>query len=466
MRTARASAVAALTFAAATAGAAVTPAPGYIYSAQLLSNLTQGCIAAGPGGTFVGVGPAFTANAQSIVLARESGDLRLVAAGFSSIADCAYDAANDILYVTDNADNADLGITTAFSNTGAQSGDTVFRIPAASTASGLSAAGLELLPADAIEFPAGVTVDGVGNVLVANSAGGGVGTVLQIAPGPVTTTLVGGLQFAGGLAIAPSSNLFVGQNLGLPTFDNEIRQFTALGAPVPPLPFAGPSFDFGSVDLAIDADGRLLVSGNFGADVVSFNPADGSAIPFASGLTFASGMTVDPFTGRVQILSSTFGGADEDKSLHRFTRVDRLVAGGGSPASDCLHQFYGIELVGKEAACTDGAACDGDGEANGICLFPIGFCVNVDDPDLPACGGDTISELRIEGKPFSPALAAAAASATPPFAAATCLFSDGYALPLKTTGSGVKANKATVKVQAVSLDGRKDTDVVKLVCLP
>lgn len=465
MRTACASAVAALTLGAATAGAAVTPAPGYIYSAQLLSSLTQGCIAAGPGGTFVGVGPAFTANAQSIVLARESGDLRLVAAGFSSIADCAYDAANDVLYVTDNADNADLGITTAFGNTGAQSGDTVFRIPAASTASGLSAAGLELLPADAIEFAAGVTVDGTGNVLVANSAGGGAGAVLQIAPGPVTTTLVGGLQFAGGLAIAPSSNLFVGQNLGLPTFDNELRQFTALGAPVPPLPFAGPSFAFGSVDLAIDADGRLLVSGNFGADVVSFNPADGSSIPFASGLTFASGMTVDSFTGRVQILSSTFSAADEDKSLHRFTRTDRLVAGGGSPASDCLHEFYGIELVGKEAACTDGAACDGDGEANGICHFPIGFCVNVDDPDLPECGGDTISELRIEGKPFSPALAAAA-SATPPFAAATCLFSDGYALPLKTTGSGVKANKATVKVQAVSLDGRKDTDVVKLVCLP
>src|ERR1700690_2186963 len=67
------------------APAAVTPPPGYIYTTQLLRNLTQGCLAVGPGGTFVGIGPSFTANAEAVVLARESGELRLVAMGFNSI---------------------------------------------------------------------------------------------------------------------------------------------------------------------------------------------------------------------------------------------------------------------------------------------------------------------------------------------------------------------------------------------
>src|SRR4029453_2081384 len=66
---------------AAAAGAVVTAPAGYIYSTQLLSNLTQNCIAAGPGGTFVGIGKGFTPNAGSIVLAKESGELRLVASG-------------------------------------------------------------------------------------------------------------------------------------------------------------------------------------------------------------------------------------------------------------------------------------------------------------------------------------------------------------------------------------------------
>ena len=453
-----------------TAGAAVTPPAGYIYSTQLLSNLTQGCVAAGPGGTFVGIGPSFIANAGAVVLARESGDLRLVAMGFNSIADCAYDPATDTLYVTDNADNADLGITTSFAgNTGAQTGDTVFRIANASTASGLSAKGLELLPANAIEFAAGVAVDGSGRVLVTNSAGGGLGGLLAITAGPTSTPIVSGLAFAGGIAVASNGNLFVGENLGLPTFDNQIRQFTGAGAAVPPVPFAGPSFDFGSVDLLLNADGRLLASGNFGADVVSFDLGTATSTPFASGLTFASAMTIDPFTHRVQILSSTFSGADEDKSLHRFTPIDRLAAGGGASASDCAVELYGLDVVGKTAECVDGAACDADGAANGSCLFPIGLCFNVADPDLPDCSdGDDVTEVTLSAKPASAAIAtvAAAIDAALPISGSTCHFSDGYALPVAQTPAGAKDGKATLKVKSRTGDGRTDTDVVKLVCHP
>jgi hypothetical protein len=470
LRSARRTTLLAATLWAGTAGAAVTPPPGYIYSTQLLPNLTQGCVAAGPGGTFVGIGPSFTANAQAVVLATESGELRLVAMGFNSLADCAYDPATDALYVTDNADNADLGITTSFAgNTGAQTGDTVFRIPAASTASGLNAKGLELLPANAVEFAAGVAVDGSGRVLVANSAGGGLGSVLAITAGPTATPLVSGLAFAGGIAVAGSGNLFVAENLGLPDFDNQIRQYTSAGAAVPPVPFAGPSYDFGSVDLLLNADGRLLASGNFGADVVAFDVDTAASTPFASGLTFASGMTIDPFTHRVQILSSTFAGADEDRSLHRFTPIDRLVAGGGSSASDCAVELYGIEVADKTATCADGAPCDADGAANGSCLFPVGLCFNVADPDLADCSdADDVTEVNLSAKPASAAITtvAAAIAAALPISGTTCRFSDGYAVPIIQTPAGTKAGKAKLKVKSRTSDGRTDTDVVKLVCQP
>jgi hypothetical protein len=456
---------------AKTAAAVVTGPAGYIYSAQLLGNLTQGCVAAGPGGTFVGIGPSFIANAGAIVLARESGELRLVAMGFSAISDCAYDAATDALYVTDNADNADLGITTSFAgNTGAQTGDTVFKIPNASTASGSSAKGLELLPANSIGFAAAVAVDGAGDVLVSDSVGGTSGSVIKITSGPSSSTLIPGLGLAGGIAVAPATaNVFVAQNLSLPTFDNEIRQFTPLGAPVPPVPFAGPSFDFGSTDLLFNADGRLLASGNFGADVVSFNIADGSQIPFASGLTFASGMTIDPFTHRVQILSSTFSGADEDKSLHRFTPIDQLVAGGGSSKSDCAVELYGLQVVGKVAECVDGAPCDVDGAENDSCLFPVGLCFNVADPDLTDCSdADDVTEVALTAKPASAAITATANAITAalPITGTTCRFSDGYALPVVQSAAGKQDGKATLKVKSRTGDGRTDTDTIKLVCKP
>lgn len=450
----------AASFLATAATADVTPPTGYIYSTQLLGNLTQSCVAAGPGGTFVGIGPTFTANAQSIVLAKESGELRLLASGFNSISDCAYDAAADVLYVTDNADIDDF--------VDAQSGDTVFAIGSASTASGLSAPGLELLAPDSVPFASSVAVDANGDVFVSDAAGTGVGTVLKIV-GSTPSTFVPGLDLAGGLAFDPANgNLFVAQFL--PTFDNRIDQFTAGGAAVPPVPFAGPSVDFGSYDLAFDGDGRLLVTGAFAGDVVSFDPGDGTSTSFVSGLTFASGVTVDPFTRRVQMLSGTFPISDENKSVHRFTPIDQLAAGDGSAEKECLHEAYGLQLVDGEAVCTDGAPCDGDGAVNDSCLFPAGFCLNVDDPDLGACDtSSAIVEASIVAKPASAAIAAAAAqlASVLPLSGSSCFFSDGYYVPVKITGSGTKKDgKAKLKVKVEAADGRKDADTLKLVCKP
>jgi len=445
------------------ARATVIAPSGYIYSTELLGSPTQSCVAAGPGGTFVGIGPGFTANAQAVVLANESGAARLVALGFNSISDCAYDAARDVLYVTDNADAGDVP--------GALTGDTVFSIPSASTASSLPAKGLELLPTNSIPSAASVTVDAGGKVFVSDSTGGGAGTVSKIDPAsPSLTPFASGFDFTAGLAIDPATGDVLAADT-LSTFDSRIRRFTAGGTELPV--FAGPSAAFGSYDLAFSIDGRLLATGLFGGDVIVFD-SGGTPSPFVSGLNFATGITVNRFTGRVEMLSG-FTGTDEDRSLHRFTPVSRLVPGHGPAATECLHEFYGLDLIpstpggaAKKAICVDGAPCDADGQINDSCLFPIGFCLNVPDPNFDSCSAATLSDIEISSKPASAAIATAAArvQAVLPVSAPSCIFSDGFAVPLKIKGPSKKSGKASVKVTATTVGGDADKDSVLLVCQP
>jgi hypothetical protein len=448
------------------AHAQIAGPPGFIYDAQLLASETQSCVAVGPGGTFVGVGPGFSANAQAVVLARESGDTRLVAFGFNSIGDCAYDGANDVLYVTDNAAPGDIS--------GALTGDTVFAVPGASTASGLTASGLELVPAGSLPFAASVTVDSAGDVLVSDAAGGGFGAVLRIDvdAGPTATTFASGFDFASGLAREPASgDVFVAETRGT-SFDAQIHRLDAAGSPLPL--FAGPSFGFGSYDLAFAPHGALLATGLFGGDVVAFD-ATGTQNTFASGLSFATGVTANAFTGRVEILSS-FSGTDADHSIHRFVPVDRLEPGRGRKVTECVHEFYGLELASvppggpsRHAACTDGAPCDADGTANGRCLFPVGFCLNVEDSRTPECApAATVTSVAVSTAPFSVAVAQAAAemAAALPTLGPACFFSDGITIPVKITQSGPKPGIGRVQVIAEVSGGAKDADRLRLACHP
>jgi hypothetical protein len=441
--------------------AAITPPAGYVYDAQLLGSTTQSCIAVGPGGTFVGIGPGFAANAQAVVLAKESGELRLVAFGFNSISDCAYDATADILYVSDNADGGDLD--------GALTGDTVFAIPSASSASGLTARGLELVPENSLPFAASVTVDASGDVFVSDAAGGVAGSVSRIDGGggaPTLTPFATGLDLAGGLAFHTGSGVLFAAETRSGAFDAQIRAYDAGGTQLPL--FAGPSFAFGSFDLAFDSGIGLLATGLFGGDVVAFDD-DGTARPFVGGLTFASGVTINRFTGRVEILSG-FSGTDEDRSIHRLIPVDRLVAGRGRRLTECAAEVYGLELTAaRDAACVDGAPCDADGTVNDTCLFPVGICLNIDDPDIPECVlTSPATSASVRTAPFNASLKAAAAelAAALPEQNAACSFSDGVAVPVRSTKQGKVAGLTRVRLEVVLGTGEKDVDRFRLICEP
>lgn len=475
MRTAAAGAAASLLSQLVLVGAAVGPAAaqvvaaaGYIFSSTVVSDTTQSCVAAGPGCWFVGIGAGFTGQGQAVVRITPAGGEQVVVDGLNSIGDCAYDASTDTLYVSDNGLEA----------VGAVTGDTVFAVPSASVATDLAAPGLELVPPGTISSAASVAVDAAGAVYVGDSVGSGAGSVFKI-PGGVTPPFIeNAFDFTGGIAVDAAGDVYVAESLT--SFENQISRFDATGTFQEFV--SGPTFSYGSFDLAFLADGLLLISGAFGGDVVALDVGDASLAAFASGLTFATGIAVNGFTGRADLLSSTFlfpDPPDEDFSVHSFTPVDRLVAGKGSAKTSCVSELYGVELVAgkagkpaKQAICSDGAACDADGRENGSCLFQIGFCLDVDDPTLPDCASAGVAAFELKKtKPDSAALqtTAAAIQAALPVSGPTCFFSDGIRVDLKTTGSGrLKAGKGLVKTKAASGDTKalKDTDTLKLVCQP
>lgn len=446
------------------ADAQLTTSPGYIYSPLLTTDLTQSCVQAGPGGTFVGQGPGFTPGGQRVVLITESGVERLVATGYNSISDCVYDAATDRLYVTDNSGELEGAIT----------GDTVFMVGEASTAPAWNAKGNELVIAGALPFAAGVALDAAGDVYVSSSAGGGAGSVAKIVVDAIVP-VVPGLDFASGVAFDKNGDILVAESLD--SFETRVTRWSGTGTFLDDV--AGPGFGFGSYDLAIDAQGALIVTGAYAGDVVSMNAVDGSTAPLVSGLTFATGVDVDDFTGRVSMLSSTFIPNDEDFTIHRLVDKSRLIPGKGSERHECASEIYGAELVapapGKEAKraiCVDGTPCDADGVANDVCVFPIGVCLNVDDSRYPDCASAGVTAFSVEKmKPESTeieVLAAAVASDAPIYGE-RCYFSDGMRVPVRITEKGKRKDgkgKLKLRTRGAGDKPATDTDKLKMTCRP
>lgn len=455
------------------AGAATTPASGYLYGREVLDELTEGCIAQAPGGVFVGVGPALSFPAsgktRDIVFVSDTGAARTVATGLNSISDCVYDAAADLLYVTDSG--------AEFS--GATTGDTVFAIPGDSDA--VVVDGLELLPSGSIPKAFGIDLFGDG-LLVSDAVGGGLGTVLEIDLSgitPVLSTFAGGFDYTGGLTVQ-ADRVLVSEAIE-PAFQNAIYEYTNAGDFVDIL--SGPTYAHGSVDLATSNDGRVLASGS--ATLTATDDL-GVTTPMVTGLDGGTGfdayggsISVNAFTGRIDFLASSFSGADDDRSIHRLVPVASLLVGGGAAESDCALELYGLRLVApaegkpaRSAICVDGDACDADGAADGGCTFPLGLCLNVDDERLAGCAASSVASVEVlAAKPASASLDALLASieAAAPVAESTCFFSDGVRVPVRTLSNGqVRAGKGVLKLRATTTDARplRDTDVVRLVCEP
>lgn len=455
------------------AHAVTTPAAGYIYTREILPELTEGCVAEAPGGVFVGVGPAqFSfpppAGTRSILFVTDSGIVRTVATGLNSISDCVYDLASDTLYVTDSG--AEF--------VGAVTGDTVLAIPGDSDA--IPVAGLEVLPTGSIPYAFSIDLLG-GNLLVSDAAGGGAGSVIEIdlsGMTPSASTFASDFDYTGGLVV-DGSNVLISEALQ-PGFDSAIYSYSSAGAFQSIV--SGPTYDHGSVDLAMDADGKVLVTGLPTLAVVD----GGVATPLVTGLNggqmfdaYGGGVAVDPFTGRIDFLASSFSGADDDKGMHRLIPVDKLEVGGGNTTTDCAMELYGVELVStkpgqraRSAICVDGAACDADGVADGVCTFPLGVCFNVSDPRLADCTPVGVQSIELRGaKPEVDSAQALvdAAAALLPSADSTCVFSDGVRVPLRvSSGGSLRASKGFVRLRAVTDDvrPRKDNDIARLVCEP
>jgi hypothetical protein len=84
-------------------------------------------------------------------------------------------------------------------------------------------------------------------------------------------------------------------------------------------------------------------------------------------------MTIDPFTHRVQILSSTFSGADEDACAS----VRRSTSFAAALAEERPRRRASTACRSRWPVVT--APCDADGAKRRL-LFPVGLCFNVADP--------------------------------------------------------------------------------------
>jgi hypothetical protein len=135
------------------------------------------------------------------------------------------------------------------------------------------------------------------------------------------------------------------------------------------------------------------------------------------------------------------------------------LPGGGPSSTDCFVQWGGVTSL--NTSCVDGTACDVDGKADGVCIFPVQAFVNVSSAgctSAPLTAAPLVKPASATGQ----ALAAALAALDP--AAPGCTAA-GLAVPLRVSLAGIKPGIAKLKVSA-SAAGKRDSDKLKLRCDP
>lgn len=138
------------------------------------------------------------------------------------------------------------------------------------------------------------------------------------------------------------------------------------------------------------------------------------------------------------------------------------VGGGGPGATDCFVAFDGLTTTSE--ICVDGAACDLDGRADGVCTFGVQACVNVAGMASCTPGGlSAAPTVKPASSPAAQALGGALAALDP--AGQGCTSAGVVRVPL-TVGLGpLKPAVAKLTVTASS-GGKRDRDRLRLTCQP
>jgi hypothetical protein len=277
------------------ADAAVVAAAGYAVHTIATPGTTAGGVVRRAGALLVGQG-TFGAGMESIVRVDGAGTTT-IATGFNALGGFDLDAAGT-LWTVDNCAECP----------GAVTGDTVYTIPDALTrTTAVTAAGREVVDPNTIHFAADVFVLPNGTALVSDAAGAGAGRVVAVSAG-TATDLITGLDFVGGVALAPDGTMRVLDSVLNPDFTTTgaVLKYGTDGAPLGTLVGGLP----GALAAAFDGDGNLLVSGvgSFGASrLVAVDP-NGSVTDRASGFTFSGDVFYD--AARDEALVLDFGATD------------------------------------------------------------------------------------------------------------------------------------------------------------
>jgi hypothetical protein len=275
------------------AHAAVTASAGYaVHFIEAPGPLVGGVVRRG---SAIIIGQGTFGGGTASVVRLDGATATTIATGFNALSGFDLDAAGT-LYVTDNCGEC----------SGASTGDTVFAIPDALTrTTPIAADDAEVLPAGALPSAADVLVLAGGTLLVSDAAGPGAGRVVQVQGGN-PTDLITGLGYTAGLALS-GSTLLVGNVDG--SFVGSVGKYDLAGAPQGTLVTGLP----GAYAQVLDADGQLLVTGEFSFDcsagrVLAVAP-DGGLTTRATGFCFSADIFFDAARNEALVIDGGASGA-------------------------------------------------------------------------------------------------------------------------------------------------------------
>ena len=182
---------------------------------------------------------------------------------------------------------------------------------------------------------------------------------------------------------------------------------------------------------------------------------------------------------RVFMLGLAFGSLTPTASYAVCPGGACAAPGGGSLVTDCMVEYDGVTLNDpptrpRGVLCTDGdPTCDADATPNGACNFKITACLNNPDTRFPACTAPDVSSITVQNRPpTSPAYNAqlsalqSALQGLVPSSTNVCTGEQSVTVALRVRNAAYRPNTVKIRSVALSALGTKDTDRVKLKCLP